>query len=84
MLTFQDEQLRQQLKTETGHDASHLYFGAFPNLEENLRAQLGIIRANAFLPRGIELFGFIYDVRTGRLLEIREAAGARAATLSSR
>ena len=83
MLTFQDEQLRQQLKTETGHDASHLHFGAFPNLEENLRAQLGIIRANPFLPREIELFGFIYDVRTGRLLEIREAAGARAATLSS-
>jgi carbonic anhydrase len=47
--------------------------------------QLRGIRENAFLPRDIELHGFIYDVRSGRLQEVREgAAGARAASLSSR
>ncbi len=85
MLTFQDEQLRQQLKSETGHDASHLQFHPFTNLEENLRGQLQRIRENPFLPREIELHGFIYDVRSGRLREVREGgAEARSATLSSR
>jgi carbonic anhydrase len=85
MLTFQDEQLRQQLKSETGQETSHLHFHAFADLEENLRAQLRRIRESPFLPRDIELHGFIYDVRTGRLREIREsAAEARSASLSSR
>ena len=85
MLTFRDEQLRQQLKSETGQETSHLDFHAFANLEENLRAQLRRIRENPFLPRDIELHGFIYDVRSGRLREVREAdAEARSASLSSR
>jgi len=85
MLTFQDEQLRQQLKSETGQETSHLHFHAFTDLEENLRAQLRRIRESPFLPRDIELHGFIYDVRTGRLREIRESgAEARSASLSSR
>ncbi len=85
MLTFRDEQLRQQLKSETGQETSHLDFHAFANLEENLRAQLRRIRENPFLPRDIELHGFIYEVRSGRLREVREAdAGARSASLSSR
>jgi len=84
MLTFQDEQLRQQLKSETGRETSHLQFHAFSDLEENLRAQLRRIRENPFLPRDIELNGFIYDVRTGRLREVGETAEARSASLSSR
>ncbi len=85
MLTFGDDQLRQQLRTETGQDAAHLHFHAFSDLRANLLAQLRGIRENAFLPRDIELHGFIYDVRSGRLQEVREgAAGARAASLSSR
>ena len=85
MLTFQDEQLRQQLKNETGQETSHLHFHAFVDLEENLRAQLRRIRENPFLPRDVELHGFIYDVRTGRLRAVRETgAEARSASLSSR
>ena len=85
MLTFQDEQLRQQLKSETRQETSHLHFHAFTDLEENLRAQLRNIRENPFLPRDIELHGFIYDVRTGRLREVRETgAEARSASLGSR
>ena len=80
MLTFQDEQLRQQLKNATGQETSHLHFHAFADLEENLRAQLRRIRENPFLPRDTDLHGFIYDVRTGKL---REVAEARSASLSS-
>ena len=84
MLTFHDEQLRQQLKNDTGLDASHLDFYAFTDLEENLRAQLRRIRENPMLPREIDLHGFIYDVRSGRLREIQESgAAARSAALSA-
>jgi carbonic anhydrase len=85
MLTFNDEKLRDKLKTETGRDTSHLHFHSFPNVEESVKKQIQTIRNNAFLPRDIDVHGFIYDVRTGKLLEIRETAEeARAATLSSR
>jgi len=85
MLTFQDEQLRQQLKAETGKDTSHLRFHTFTDLEANLRTQLRHIRENPFLPRDIELRGFIYDVRSGRLREVgEEGAETRAASMSSR
>jgi len=84
MLTFTDEKLREQLKTETGHDASHLHFHSFSDVEKSVKKQLQTIRSNSFLPRGIDVHGFVYDVRTGKLHEISEAAEeARAASLSS-
>ncbi|MFI5058153.1 MAG: beta-class carbonic anhydrase [Candidatus Acidiferrales bacterium] len=84
MLTFTDEKLREQLKTETGHDASHLHFHSFSDVEKSVQNQLQTIRNNPFLPRDIDVHGFVYDVRTGRLHEISEAAEeARAAALSS-
>ncbi len=84
MLTFTDEKLREKLKTETGHDASHLHFHSFSDVEKSVKKQLQAIRSNPFLPRDIDVHGFIYDVRTGKLREIRETAEeARAASLSS-
>jgi carbonic anhydrase len=83
MLTFRDEQFRQDLNKETGQDASHLHFHAFADLEANLRTQLRQIRENPWLPREIELHGFVYDVRTGHLREVGEAE-ARTVGLSSR
>jgi len=85
MLTFTDDKLREKLKSETGHDASHLHFHSFPDLEKSVKEQLQTIRSNAFLPRDIDVHGFVYDVRTGKLREIRETSeDVRAATLSSR
>ena len=84
MLTFTDEKLREKLKTETGHDASHLHFHSFSDVEKSVKKQLQTIRSNPFLPRDIDVHGFIYDVRTGKLREVRETAEeARAASLSS-
>jgi carbonic anhydrase len=85
MLSFTDDKLREQLKTETGHDTSHLHFHAFSDLEQSVKDDLQTIKDNPFLPRDIELHGFVYDVRTGKLHEV-SASGedARAASLSSR
>ncbi len=84
MLTFTDDKLREKLKTETGHDTLHLHFHSFSDVEKSVKKQLQTIRSNPFLPRDIDVHGFIYDVRTGKLREIRETAEeARAASLSS-
>ena len=85
MLTFTDDKLREKLKSETGHDASHLHFHSFPDLEKSVKKQLQTILSNVFVPRDIDVHGFVYDVRTGKLREIRETSeDVRAATLSSR
>ena len=70
MLTFKDEQLQQRLKDETGHDASGIKFHAFTDLEENVRAQMTKIRESPFLSGSIDVHGFVYDVRSGRLSEV--------------
>jgi carbonic anhydrase len=75
MLTFRDEDLRRQLKEATGQDAAHLQFHAFSELGEHVRAQVRRIRENPFLPEDIEVRGFVYDVKTGRLREVPAAAG---------
>jgi carbonic anhydrase len=85
MLTFSDDSLRQKLKAETGHDASHLHFHTFSNVEKSVKDQLKTIRNSPFLMPGIDIHGFIYDVRTGKLQEVQDTpADARAASLSSR
>lgn len=85
MLTFRDQELRDRLKSETGHDASQLHFHSFSDLEASVKAQLGRIREIPFLPRDIDVHGFVYDVRTGKLSEIAEGAEEkRTAALSSR
>jgi carbonic anhydrase len=38
------------------------------------------IRNHPLVPRDIPIYGFVYDVRTGRLLEVSEAIAAGAAT----
>ena len=45
-------------------------FYAFGNLEDNVRAQTKKIKDSPFLPHSIDVHGFIYDVKTGKLNEI--------------
>ena len=70
MLTFRDEELQERLKEETGKDAGDIKFGAFSDVEQNLRDQINRIRESPFLPASIDLHGFIYDVQTGKLSEV--------------
>lgn len=79
MLTFRDEQLRDRLAKETGKDTAHLHFHAFTDVEASVGRQLQRIREIPFLPREIDLHGFVYDVRTGKLQEIGREAGQAAA-----
>ena len=70
MLTFDDDQLRQKLKDETGADASGMQFYAFKNLEQNVQAQVQKIKSSPFLADDIPVHGFIYQVEDGRLRQV--------------
>ena len=70
MLTFDDDQLRQKLKDETGADASGMQFYACKNLEQNVQAQVQKIKSSPFLADDIPVHGFIYQVEDGRLRQV--------------
>lgn len=69
MLTFNDEELRAKLASETGEPVDTIPFYAFDNLEDNVRWQVKKIKASPFLDDTIPVRGFIYDVKTGSLKE---------------
>lgn len=71
MLTFTDEQIRRRLKEERGADADHIAFLPFSDLEESVRADLRVYRESPIVRHDIPVRGFVYDVRNGRLKEVR-------------
>ncbi|HUI74568.1 MAG TPA: carbonic anhydrase [Candidatus Acidoferrum sp.] len=70
LMSITDEQFRWRLSSVTGRDASHLVFHAFHDVDQNVKAQVQRIRENPFLPKNIEVRGFVYDVKSGRLKEV--------------
>jgi carbonic anhydrase len=70
MLTFSNGDLQQTLAEKTGHDASHLDFQPFDDIEESVRASLKRVRDCPFLPESYGATGFVYDVRTGAIRDV--------------
>ena len=71
MLTFKIEDLRAQVKRELGADASGIDFLPFADVEKSVRDDVAALRDSPFIPRDVPVRGFVYDVRTGRLTEVR-------------
>ena len=69
MTKFTDDVLRQRIKDEKGVDVD-TDFLTFSDLDQSVRDDVGRIRSTASLPDGIEVSGFVYDVRDGRLREV--------------
>ena len=46
----------------------------FPSLDESVRASVRTIRESPLLPVSLEVSGWVYDVRSGRIDEVAEAA----------
>ena len=67
MLTFTNDDLRQKLADERGVDASEIDFLPFSDLEQSVRDDVATIEASRLLPDGIEVTGWIYDVKTGKI-----------------
>lgn len=70
MLTFSNEDLRKKLKQDLNADAEHIDFLPFKDLEQSVRDDVATIKNSPLLLKYIEVSGFIYDVRTGRLLPV--------------
>jgi carbonic anhydrase len=70
MLTFSNGDLRQKLADEAGADASEIDFLPFPDVKESVGQSVRRVRASRLLPESFRVAGFVYDVRSGRLLEV--------------
>jgi carbonic anhydrase len=66
--------LRTRIQNRTGTAAvSPAFFYAFQNIEENVRHQLQKLRTHPWIPQSVAVRGFIYDVLTGKLREVKDA-----------
>jgi carbonic anhydrase len=70
MGTFTNEEVRARLQAETGASADDIDFFPFTDLEASTRDDVRAIRANPLMPKDLDVSGWIYDVRTGRLNEV--------------
>jgi carbonic anhydrase len=68
MLTFRDDEVRQDIAARTGADVD-LSLGAFEDLEANLHAQVTRIRSHPWI-KDVPVHGLVYEVETGRLREV--------------
>jgi len=72
MLSFKDADLVDRLERETGVMAvAPRHFDAFDNLERNVRRQVSRITAHPWIPKDIAVRGFIFDVKSGKLNEVK-------------
>lgn len=72
MLTFKDADLLERLERETGISvASPSHFHTFDNLESNVRRQIQRVKSHHWIPKSIPVRGFIFDVKTGKLNEVK-------------
>ena len=70
MLTFTDEQFAQRLEEEAGVRPSWSA-ESFDDLDQNVRDSIARIQASPFIPRKDKVRGFVYEVESGRLREVR-------------
>ena len=69
MLTFTDEQFKQQLQDATGEQPAW-ESEAFSDLEGDVRQSIERVTSSPFIPRKDSVRGFVYEVETGRLREV--------------
>ncbi|MCV7257417.1 beta-class carbonic anhydrase [Mycobacterium shimoidei] len=70
MLTFKDDEFKRAIQDETGIKPPWAA-EAFPDVEEDVRQSLRRIEANPFITLHESLRGFIFDVATGKLNEVK-------------
>ena len=69
MLTFSDDELKQQIQNDVGIKP-HFPMESFSDLEEDVRQSIARIQASPFILQKESVRGFIYEVETGRLREV--------------
>lgn len=69
MLTFKDDDVKQQIEQEVGIRPAFA-LEAFSDLAGDVKQSIARIKASPFIPRKQSVRGFIYDVKTGQLSEV--------------
>ncbi|KAI5463381.1 carbonic anhydrase [Mariannaea sp. PMI_226] len=69
MLTFSDADIKGKIRNELGEDADHIAFLQFPDLEQSVRDDVSILRKSS-LVKDVPITGYIYDVKTGKLIKV--------------
>jgi carbonic anhydrase len=72
MLTFKDDDLKKKIEAETGI-RPEFALEAFSDLDDDVRQSIARIKASPFIPHKSNIRGFVYDVRSGKLLEVGAA-----------
>ena len=70
MLTFTDDEFKASIQMDTGIKPEWAA-EAFSDLDEDVRQSIARIRASPFIPNKNSIRGFVYDVETGRLREVK-------------
>ncbi len=70
MLTFSDDEVKQQIQDDVGIKP-HFSLESFSDLEENVRQSIARIQSSPFIPHKDSVRGFVYEVETGRLREVK-------------
>jgi carbonic anhydrase len=69
MLTFKDDDVKDQIEADTGIRPGFA-LEAFPDAERDVAQSLTRIAASPFIPYKDQVRGFVYDVHSGRLQEV--------------
>jgi carbonic anhydrase len=75
MLTFTDDDFKRSIQEETGLKPAWAA-EAFPDLEQDVRQSIKRIVTSPFVPHTDSVRGFVFDVATGRLNEVKQPDGA--------
>jgi carbonic anhydrase len=76
MLTFKDDDLKGKIEAEVGIRPAFA-LEAFATAEGDVEQSIARIKASPFIPNKTSVRGFVYDVKSGRLNEVRVKAGVR-------
>ena len=71
MLTFHDNDVKAEIEADTGIRPSFA-LEAFPDSDADVRQSIARIKASPFIPNKDSIRGFVYEVETGRLREVKE------------
>jgi carbonic anhydrase len=70
MLTFTDDGFKHQIEEEVGVKPEWAA-ESFTDLEADVRQSIARIKASPFIPKKDSIRGFVFDVKTGRLNEVK-------------
>ncbi|MEO9223872.1 MAG: carbonic anhydrase [Acidimicrobiales bacterium] len=69
MLTFKDDEVKEQILADTGLRPPFA-LEAFPDPDADVRQSITRIKADPFIPHTDSVRGFVYEVETGNLREV--------------